>query len=96
MPDGKNQPIEQNKDLHWRSLADTALALRCGEMSALSLTETMLKRINALNGELHCYSQVLEDTALERAKSLDAKRLRGETLGPLHGCLLYTSDAADE
>ena len=92
MPDGKTQPVEQNIDLHWRSLAETALALRCGEISALSLTETMLNRINALNGQLHCYSQVLEDAALERAESLDAKRLRGETLGPLHGVPIGLKD----
>ena len=78
--------------LHWCSLSEVADQLSRGELTAVALTEHMLRRINEHNKDLHCYCRVLEESALARAAQLDELRARGEALGPLHGVPIGLKD----
>jgi AtzE family amidohydrolase len=62
-----------------------AAAVRAGEISARSVTETTLERIAARNRKLGAFTDVLEERALARADAIDAARAKGEALGPLAG-----------
>lgn len=81
-----------DSDLHWHSLSAIREPLRNGSLSSRALTEHMLNRIEQHNSNLHCYSQVLKDSALERAAMLDRARSNGESLGVLHGVPIALKD----
>ena len=79
-------------ELHWNSLSEIRKPLRNGELSAVSVTEHMLARIEQYNSDLHCYSEVLAQSALERAATLDEARRQGKPMGPLHGVPIALKD----
>lgn len=75
--------------------SSSALALaaqvRSGERSALAITEEALGAIGKTQ-DLKAYLSVLDDYARERAQAVDAKRARGEALGPLAGVPIALKD----
>ncbi|MCC6523945.1 MAG: Asp-tRNA(Asn)/Glu-tRNA(Gln) amidotransferase subunit GatA [Polyangiaceae bacterium] len=75
------------------SLTALAAAVRSGATSAEALTEHALERIRALDGELGAFLHVAADAARAEARALDARRRRGETLGPLAGVPIALKDA---
>ncbi|GAA0581692.1 Asp-tRNA(Asn)/Glu-tRNA(Gln) amidotransferase subunit GatA [Craurococcus roseus] len=76
-------------DLTLRGALD-ALAAR--DLSAEELTRAHLDAIEALNPRLNAYVAVTGERALERARASDARRARGEALGPLDGAPLGIKD----
>ena len=56
-----------------------------GEISARAVTEALLARIAARNPALNAFTDVTAERALREADAVDAKRRRGEALGPLAG-----------
>ena len=96
MSDSPHSSLERSStsagDIHWTSLSDIREPLRNGDMSALSLTEHMLARIGQHNSGLHCYSEVLGESALERAAALDHARKNGQACGLLHGVPIALKD----
>ena len=69
----------------WRSAAQTAVAIRSGELSALAVTETALQRIARLNPRLGAFTQVTGERALKTARAVDHKLADGIDPGPLAG-----------
>lgn len=55
------------------------------EVSSVELTRAHLARIDALNGRVNAFTEVLRDDALEAAQKSDEARARGELRGPLDG-----------
>ena len=78
-------------------MADHVIAIaervRRGETTALAVAEEALARIAARNGELNAFLTVSADEVREQARAVDAKRARGETLGPLAGVPIALKDA---
>ena len=68
-----------------RSATDLADAVRRRELSCREVTTSVLARIAELNPRLNALAEVLADEALASADAADARTLRGEALGPLHG-----------
>ncbi|MBF5066686.1 Asp-tRNA(Asn)/Glu-tRNA(Gln) amidotransferase GatCAB subunit A, partial [Salmonella enterica subsp. enterica serovar Istanbul] len=64
-----------------------------GETTAVSVAEASLARIDARDGELNAFLTVARDEVLEQARAVDAKRARGEALGPLAGVPIALKDA---
>jgi AtzE family amidohydrolase len=60
-------------------------AIRSGEASAVEVIEAVLAHIEARNPALNAFTAVTAERALAEAKAVDARRARGETLGPLTG-----------
>ncbi len=87
-----NQSAFSSDELHWASLSELCQPLRDGELSALSLTEHMLSRIERHNCDLHCYTQILSEQALARAEALDHARNNGQPCGLLHGIPIAVKD----
>ncbi|HVW28527.1 MAG TPA: Asp-tRNA(Asn)/Glu-tRNA(Gln) amidotransferase subunit GatA [Polyangiaceae bacterium] len=73
-------------------IAELALRVARGEVSAESLTTESLARIGAKR-ELNAFLHVANDAALEAARAVDRKRARGDALGPLAGVPIALKDA---
>ncbi len=78
------------------SLADLTLhaaldLLDKREVSSVELTQAVLDRIAAVDGQVRAYLAVTADLALEQARAADARRARGET-APLLGLPLAIKD----
>ena len=78
--------------LHFQNLATLVSAMREGKLSALEVTEHHLTRIEYLEPKFHAFAYLRADAARAEAKALDARRARGETLGPLHGAPIAVKD----
>ncbi|HFB55047.1 MAG TPA: amidase, partial [Hellea balneolensis] len=77
-----------------KTLPELSSALQKGEISAEDLTKAYLARIEAIDRAGPGLQSVLavNPDALAQAKALDARRARGETLGPLHGIPVLLKD----
>ncbi|HEY8088766.1 MAG TPA: Asp-tRNA(Asn)/Glu-tRNA(Gln) amidotransferase subunit GatA [Polyangiaceae bacterium] len=69
-----------------------AESVRRGELTAEQVVTGALGRIDARK-DLHAFLHVAVDDALEQARALDARRARGETLGPMAGVPVALKDA---
>lgn len=67
------------------SAADLARAMAAGELSAREVMLSTLERVDAVNPTLNAIVDKLSGEALAAADQADARRARGEALGPLHG-----------
>jgi len=71
---------------------DLVAKIQRGDLSAEALTRASLEAIDA-GASLGAFLHVSRERAMEAARSLDAKRSRGETLGPLAGIPVAVKDA---
>ena len=77
-----------------KSLPELRDMLASGEVTSEALTRAYISRINAVDraGPRLQAVLALNPDALEHAKTLDAKREKGEPLGPLHGLPIVLKD----
>lgn len=80
------------QDLHYRNLAEVAGDIRSGALSAEEVTRHTIERIARLDPRLRAFAAVRADEALAEARAADARRARGEVLGPLHGVPIAVKD----
>lgn len=55
------------------------------EISSVELTQSVLDRINEVEGKVNSYVTVTDEIALKQAKAIDEKRMQGVNLSPLAG-----------
>jgi aspartyl-tRNA(Asn)/glutamyl-tRNA(Gln) amidotransferase subunit A len=67
-------------------------AVRSGEVSAVDVTDSCLKRIAAVDGKLKAFVDVWNDAAHAQAAQVDAKIAKGEDPGPLAGVPIGLKD----
>nr|WP_181788811.1 Asp-tRNA(Asn)/Glu-tRNA(Gln) amidotransferase subunit GatA [Streptomyces phytophilus] len=75
-----------------QTAAETAAQIAAGDVSAVEVAEAHLARIDAVDEKVHAFLHVDREGALARARAVDAKRERGEELGPLAGVPLALKD----
>jgi aspartyl-tRNA(Asn)/glutamyl-tRNA(Gln) amidotransferase subunit A len=73
-------------------VSDIAAAVRSGEQSALSVLESALERVAALEGDLHCFNVVTADEATAAAIEIDRLVASGVDPGPLAGVPVALKD----
>jgi len=83
--------MSQN-DLHYLDLLQIGRLIQSREVSSEFVTQTLLKRIAALEPQLHSYACVMADQALEDARRADAEIAAGRARGILHGVPLALKD----
>jgi aspartyl-tRNA(Asn)/glutamyl-tRNA(Gln) amidotransferase subunit A len=76
-----------------QSIPDLADGVACGRFSAEEITRLTLERIASGDRRLGAFLTVQGDQALEAARGIDARRARGERLGPLAGVPIGLKDA---
>lgn len=77
------------------SAAELAVMVKAGEVSAREVTMAHIERIEEVDGRLNAVVVKLYDEALAAADEADAKRRRGEELGPLHGVPVTIKECHD-
>ena len=85
-----------NNDYWKLSAYESAKLIKDGSILAEDLVSSCIERVNQTNNKINAIVDDLSASALEKANELDKLTKKGKFKGPLHGCLLYTSDAADE
>jgi amidase len=74
------------------SLSEVAALIETGEVSPVEVTQQILDRISALDGELHSYATVTAQQALKSAKEAESEIRSGRYRGPLHGIPVGVKD----
>ena len=83
-------------DLHWRSAADLAAAIRTRELSSVEVLDHHLDRIAAVDPALNAVVFLAERGELRTlAEAADRAVAAGERLGPLHGLPVAVKDLMD-
>lgn len=82
-------------DLLFAGVERLAAATTSGAVSARELTKACLARIDATNGRLNAFTNVMRDRALAEADARDRSRADGRELGPLHGVPVAIKEELD-
>jgi amidase len=78
-----------------RPAVELAALLRGRELSSAELTRACLERIEAVNPRVNAVVTVLPERALADAKRSDARRARGDELGPVDGLPILHKDSVE-
>jgi len=78
--------------IHYAALTDVADAIRDGDLSPVTLTETMLSRVEAVDPPLNSYIAVMADEARAQAGKAEAEIASGRYRGKLHGVPIAIKD----
>ena len=72
-------------ELYNKSAHELSSMLEKKEISSLELTENVFARIEEKEPEIEAYITLSKETAIESAKKIDEKRVKGETLSNIAG-----------
>src|SRR5438034_519619 len=75
-----------------RSAGELLDLMANGATTAEAITQSFLQSIRQRDGRIHAFLHVDEELALTQARAVDAKRRRGEPLGPLAGLPVAVKD----
>lgn len=75
-----------------KTVFEIAQAVQSGTLTALQAVQDSLQKIKELNGQINAFVEVWPEEALQRAAEIDARRSRGEKLGPLAGVPIGIKD----
>lgn len=78
----------------YATIEEIAAALAARAASSVEVMQMLLRRIAALDGELHAFAEVSAERALAQARAADERRAAGEG-GPLLGVPLAVKDIFD-
>jgi len=93
MSGGATRPLSD--PLCFSSATALARAIRSGELSSEEVTNAFLSRIREVNPKIHAVVQVQWEDAIAQARQADARLLRGEPVGLLHGLPITIKDSID-
>jgi len=80
-------------ELYELSACECADRIRKGELSSEEATSSVLGRIEHMEPSINAYITVIAEPALDRARALDARRAKGEDIGPLGGVPMAIKDS---
>ena len=78
--------------LHYQTIAEVGARLQSRELSPVELTQAILGRIEALDGDLKSYATVMADSALASARTAEQEIAAGNYRGGLHGVPIAVKD----
>jgi aspartyl-tRNA(Asn)/glutamyl-tRNA(Gln) amidotransferase subunit A len=83
------------KPLYYLSIHEAQQLIKERKLSPIELTRGVLDRIEAVDGKLHAYINLMADSALEQARAAEAEIQRGRWRGPMHGIPVAVKDQLD-
>ncbi len=87
--------LAQSADPIELSLLEASRLVRARSLSPVELTEAYLAAIARLQPRINAYITVTRDTALARARAMEAELADGQWRGPLHGMPIALKDNID-
>ena len=69
----------------FKSATELSLDLQAGTVSSVEITQAMIDRIDAVDGQVHAFLHIDKEDALAQAQASDGRRAKGESLSPLDG-----------
>ena len=72
-------------DLYFKTITELSAALGAGELTSVELTQAIIDRTAAVDGQVKAFLSYDADDALAQAKASDERRAAGQSLGPLDG-----------
>ena len=87
-----------HQEICWLPIAELAPQIRRRELSPVEVADTLLGRIDELNGRLNAICTMDPDRVRAAAKRAEEALVRGDEVGPLHGIpiavkdLIFTND----
>ncbi len=69
----------------FKSATELSQDLQAGTVSSVEITQAMIDRIDAVDGQVHAFLHIDKEDALAQAKASDARRANGQSLSPLDG-----------
>ena len=81
-----------NLEICYLSAIEMAEAIRKKKLSPLEIMKAVLQRIEQLNPKVNAYCTIVAENALEQARQAEAKVMKKEKLGPLHGVPVSIKD----
>jgi aspartyl-tRNA(Asn)/glutamyl-tRNA(Gln) amidotransferase subunit A len=84
-----------NSPLHYLTIHEAHKLIENRALSPVELTRAMLSRIEATDGRLHAYRNLLAESALAEARIAEAEILKGHYRGPMHGVPVAVKDQLD-
>src|SRR3546814_20264150 len=79
-------------EMIWAPAWQVRESIIAGTVSAEEITEGALRRLGAVEPELHAFRTVCADQARSAAREADAMARKGGTLGHLHGVPVVLKD----
>lgn len=76
---------EKESDIAYMPVHELAVLIKSKKISSERLTKIYLNRIKTYSDTLQCLISLLENSALEKARAMDAELAAGKYRGPLHG-----------
>ncbi len=87
--------VAQEKPLFHLTIDEAQKLIQSGALSPVELTRAFLKRIEAVDGQLHAYLDLMADGAQAEARLAEAEIRQGYYRGPLHGIPVAVKDQLD-
>src|SRR3990170_2512136 len=84
-----------DRPLYYLSIHEAQQLIQSRQLSPVELTRAILDRINAVDGKLHAYINLMSDSAMEAARIAETEILRGDWRGPMHGIPVAVKDQLD-
>ena len=85
----------EHRVLYALTIHEARQLLQSRALSPVELTRAIIERVHAVDGQLHAYVNLMADSALEQARIAEAKILRGNYRGPMHGIPVAVKDQLD-
>jgi len=85
----------EEKPLYHLTVHEAQTLIRSRALSPVELTRAILERIEAVDGKLHAYLNLMADSALAEARVAEAEILQGRYRGALHGIPVAVKDQLD-
>jgi len=81
-----------SQPIHYCSLNSVASAIQRGEISPVELAQSMLSRIDSVDGKLLSYATLMSEQAMEAAVNAEQEIKAGQYKGALHGIPIAVKD----
>ena len=69
----------------FKSATELSRDLQAGTVSSVEITQAVIDRIDAVDGQVHAFLHIDKEDALAQAKASDERRAKGKSLSPLDG-----------
>ncbi|HUC97048.1 MAG TPA: amidase family protein, partial [Candidatus Polarisedimenticolaceae bacterium] len=83
------------KPLYYLSIHEAQQLIQKRQLSPVELTQAVLERIDAVDGKLHAYINLMPDKAMQEARQAEAEIRKGKWRGPMHGIPVAVKDQLD-